>query len=435
MPNSFFDPSQLEQLPFFPGAMRMMQAPQGSQAPQVPQIPQGPQGPQGPGPGTSAKPPLLDRILARLFPTNPAYAAMMTPEQRRHLPREGLSRFGWALAKAGGPQPTGTSNVLSRIVDALGSVQNGDWQRQEAEATVQGTQYAKQQQQEQARNGILNRYPAAPDETVAQTGARYLRMLPEFIRNQDWEIVGRMTELLKSMQLGGTTPQVPQGTPHNGENPATHEPEQFLVDANGKVTWLGIPPAPTVSDPDAKAAIALQREATRGQPLVNEYRQETKDLTTALWFGTQGLQQADLAVNSNDAGAQYALFHAFLKLNDPAAVVRAGTAQLVQEATSMYQRVEKAIQGINQGQLMPHSFALQVARVTAEQVQDLQNRLRHIYTETSRRAEHLQLDPSVWVPTPMWAPDEIITPWIRKRTTAPAPGSTRMEQRLPPRPR
>jgi hypothetical protein len=356
-------------------------------------------------------------FLSTLFPNDPAYDGLLSVERVKALQRNQLLQAGVGmLGDTTGASPMQTGPALAKNVG--GAMQQFPQQiQQAAESAARMQQYQQQQNVLATRRNIISMFPEGANETPQDTGARLMKMLPHFVRAGDMDMVGKLTELLKSMKFGEGPKE---GTPHAGMHKmsdGTLVPQEFVTNEEGKATWLtdpqGNPIAPVV-DSSAKDALALQHETLRAMPLVSHYDAETKDLRTAHLYGLQGLQQANAAV-AGDPASQYALFHAFLKLNDPQAVVRPGTAQLVSEAMSMYQKINRWTQSYLEGKsaLMDPSFTRQVARVTADQVRDLERRWNDEYNRTLTRAKLAQVPEGYFEPPDM-TPEDIIAPWAPK---------------------
>lgn len=344
-------------------------------------------------------------LLSSLFPNDPAYEGLLSVDRVKSLQRNALLRAGIGLlGDTTGANPMQTGPALAKNLGP--AIQNFPQEMSgAAEAAGRMRAFDQSEQLRTSRRQIIESNPKQQGESEVDW---LQRLYPEFVKIGDTEIVSRLTQLLSSVQR---QTQTPEGQPHAGINPATGKPEQFLVDRQGNVKWLGI--APNV-DSSAKDALTLQHETLRAMPLVSHYDAETKDLRAAHLYGQQGLQQANAAV-AGDPASQYALFHAFLKLNDPQAVVRPGTAQLVSEAMSMYQKLNRWTQSYLEGKsaLMDASFTRQVARVTAMQVRDLERRWNDEYKRTITRAKLAQVPDGYFEPPDM-TPEEFIGPWAPK---------------------
>ena len=369
----------------------------------------------------AGKPPILDRILARLFPINPIYGQFMTEDQRRRLPREGLGRFGLGLMQAGAPRPAGTSNVLSRLAEAIQGVQYGPAQKEAATESMQANEYATGLQAKQMRNVILNRYPATPNETVQETGARLLRMLPEFIRIGDMEMVGKLSEVLKSMNLG--------------QNATVKNPMQ--IDTGNEVL-LRDPVSGAITErypksitPGAQASNAIsqgQQTVTNENAILDDYYRQTKDIQDAYWTVNQSLQNVPLA-RSGDGSAQVELLYAFVKALDPTSVVREGEVALAQSAASLFQQAQGLIAKFAQGQavVVPPAVVDKMATLLRKRLGGYERRWKKIHGLFVSRAQRARVSPEGLLEPPSDYQAEPVVP--------PAPGGGIGIDRLPPRPR
>lgn len=359
-------------------------------------------------------------FLNTLFPNDPAFSALVPVQRVKALQQQSLLRAGLGmLGDTTGPMPMSTGPALAKNLG--GALQGFPQELQGAAENAARLQaYNQQQNVLKTRRSILAMFPEQPNETPEQVGARLMKALPYFVQSGDMDMVSKLTELLKSMKFGEITNETPHAGMHKVPDPAhpgqfISQPEQYTIgrdqQGNQIVNWTGIPP---VTDQNAKDALALQHESIRANGIVSHYDTETKDLATAHLFGRQGLEQADRAV-AGDPASQYALFHAFLKLNDPQAVVRPGTAQLAGEAMSMYQKLSRWEQQYFEGKagLMDPSFTKQVARVVAEQVRDLERRWGDTYNRSIKRLDLAQLSHD-WIEPPDTTPEEIIAPWAPK---------------------
>lgn len=238
---------------------------------------------RGPARMTPAAPPPTPRrpgILDRLFSVPEQYAGLVTPEDAQLARRDMLMRFGAGLLSQSGWQPAPGTSMGEALGSAMQQMPNwSDVLSSAAERNVGLADARKSQGLDTQRQAILAKYPAQPNETPQQTGARLLRMLPEFVQIGDTETVARLSEVLKSMGFGQG---VEQGTPHSGVNPGTNKPQQYLVDRAGNVRWLQDPSGQPVAPVDTRGAGVPQLRAVMGpdgQPTYEEWNPRTGQWT------------------------------------------------------------------------------------------------------------------------------------------------------------
>lgn len=120
--------------------------------------------------------------------------------------------------------------------------------------------------------------------------------------------------------FGANLPQQRFGAPQDGINPASGKPEQYVVDQNGTVKWLGIAP---YNKPSQMLPITInQQNFQRGQQLATQF-QSAK--------ATQSAEQiADAWSNAQEAAgmggplSDQTLIIALNKMLDPQSIVREG---------------------------------------------------------------------------------------------------------------
>jgi hypothetical protein len=288
-----------------------------------------------------------------------------------------------------------------------------------SQAGAQAAQVQELQQvyeQRRARQGIIQRYPASPNETPQQTGARLLRMLPEFVQAGDMEMVGRLTELLKSMGFGG---DVPQGTPHSGINPATGKPEQYLVDRNGNIRWLGVAP----TERSGQQQLQDQRAFAREQQLADDYRQDVKPWLVPYQALNRALTNQEQAQAGN-APAQVQMLYAFISTLDNS-VVREGEQALFLRAAPVVEQARAFLAkwAQNRGAAMPPGLVEQVGAILNEVEGAFADRFEAYRTYYTERARRWGVDPQSFMNIP-----ETFRGKVKKPTGAGARGDALLQQ-------
>lgn len=185
---------------------------------------------QAPAPA-EPRAPFADRVASLLAPT-PAYAGILSPEERRQIGRRGLLDFGLNLLQAGGrsPMQRGTlANLGASLqnLDIPGAVQSAIRMRAVVDELNQRSRARE------ALKEISARHPAMPGEDREQKFNRLTDIVTEAAGvpgMEDW--VGKMSNVLAQLR-----PQQPKLVTRTA-----------MVDANGKVTLNGGTPAVVTFD-------------------------------------------------------------------------------------------------------------------------------------------------------------------------------------------
>lgn len=340
-------------------------------------------------------------ILERLLPMGDQYQGLVSPEDADSARSDQLMRFGAGLLQGSGWSPMGTPMGV-----ALGNAvqQTPDWNEVLggiAKQNVGLRQAQKAQGLDAQRQQILSKYPAGPNETPKDTGARLLKMLPEFIQIGDTETVARLSELLKSMGFGDQKHET-RG-PYSAINPATGLPQQFDILPDGTRRWAvdpeGRPIRPT--ERTGQEQVETQRQFMREQQLDDDYYRRTKDIQEAYQFVDQTMNNIPLAKSGNGA-AQVELLYAFVKALDPASVVREGEVSLARQATPFWSQARALINKYEQNQsvVVPPKLVEQIEGLLTSRLRGFEKRWNTVRSNIVRRAERWKIDPSTFIEAP-----------------------------------
>jgi hypothetical protein len=129
-------------------------------------------------------------------------------------------------------------------------------------------------------------------------------------------------------------------------NPATGNPEQFLLDRRtGKRQWLGVAPKPPAPNAFNTGMTSDQQNFQRENSLRDDYRAEVQSpagasLVDSYNFIESALSNRTKAI-AGDAAARVQLLYGFVKALDPNSVVREGELALANAAAPFRSRMER----------------------------------------------------------------------------------------------
>lgn len=327
-------------------------------------------------------------ILDRLFPVPSDLQDLVSPQDAAEARRQMLLKLGSGLLSESGWQP-----VAPRLGQAIGQAMQGlpDWSQLLTGIAQRKLGLAGAEQQlslPAQRRAILAKYPPAPNETPAQTGARLLRMLPEFMRIGDTQTVSALSDLLKSLGLGG-----PKASPtvHSGMH--GDKPEEFTLTPDQQPNWLGIAPVPSAGGSDA----ADQRLFTREQTLSHGYTADTKNYKDAVTLLDGALGNVR-AAKAGDGAAQAQLLYAFVKAMLPGQAVRQGEIELMNRAQPFISKMLANFDyyANNHSRLIPDAMAAQIANVLRQRRSDFVGEWGKIYQNYLGRAKRWKVDSTVF---------------------------------------
>lgn len=163
-----------------------------------------------PEPG-ARKPSLLARVASRLFPLDPSFASVLTPDERSGLTRSSLQRFGVGLLAAGGPRPKGTANFGSRLAEAYGGAAPS---AQDVQQILQLRDYQQKQAEQAQLQDILAANPAPDGETDEQARARLLNVQNQLLASGHVELADKLSQMIRlhEPQTGLVQVKSPSGT-------------------------------------------------------------------------------------------------------------------------------------------------------------------------------------------------------------------------------
>ena len=334
------------------------------------------------------KPSILDRIAARLYQIDPAYESLLSPEDRTAAQRRGLNQLFANLGRTGNLGESLAGVDFPGIVQAAATTSEAVRQRNQIMA------------RERARTDILGRYPPVEGESVAETGARLLKMLPLFIQNGDMEVAGRLTELLKSMGLGGQTAGEHWGNPFASSD--EQGPGMFQMhQVTGEVRR--VPKLKPYTDPSLigqRGEMSDQRRFQREEQLADDYRQEVKPWLVPYGAMQRAFRHRDAAVAGNGA-AQLQLLYAFINTLDNS-VVREGEAALFARAAPVLEQAKSFLNKWTQNKsaVMPPGVVEQVSAILDDVVGTFEDRFSGYRKHYSNRARRAGVDPDTFIDIP-----------------------------------
>lgn len=166
-------------------------------------------------------------LLSALFPHDPSYEGLLSLERINALKGMSLARAGLGIMGASAPQPGGPQPLPAAIAQNLGGAL-AEWpQILEGAATGAGriASFNREQETIRRRREIMEQTP----QRAGEDDIGWLRRLyPQFLKSGDLEVVGKLTELLKSVGGEGPARLTEVDTGPGGEsllvNPFTGEP-------------------------------------------------------------------------------------------------------------------------------------------------------------------------------------------------------------------
>lgn len=341
-----------------------------------------------PAPG-ARKLSLADRVLDRLFPLAPEYEGILPVESQRAAQRRALSQASLGLlANAGSGRGT-FANVGAAVRDV-----NFPAQLEGMAGTIAAVRDRQAMiERERKRAEIVGQFPAVPGETLQQTGERLTRMLPAFVEIGDLETVGKLTELLKSLQLGQRGEESFKIV--DMDNPVTGRVHRYRVFADGTPEDLG-PAAPAGS-----SSLNDQRLFNRENALRDDFNREIEPIRDARAFIDQALKSTDLA-RDGDGAAQVQLLYAFVKAMDPTSVVREGEVALARQAQGIYQKAGAFLRQFESGAaiVVPPGLVDQMTRLLEQRVGSYDRQWRAIRDRFVQDARRWGVSPSTFQAVP-----------------------------------
>jgi hypothetical protein len=164
------------------------------------------------------KPSIVDRVAARLFPTD-QYGGLLDPETQAGLSRQGLLSLGMGLLRGSGV--SGNQGTLANI----GSAYQGVNFPEMAQQALQIQQYRQQVADQQKIAGVAANHPAKPGETPDETYARIAGMVSDLAGQPGTEdLIGKLSNVLAQLRPRAAARQrlIPRivkdehGVPHIG---------------------------------------------------------------------------------------------------------------------------------------------------------------------------------------------------------------------------
>lgn len=287
-------------------------------------------------------PPGMNRgLLGALMPISDSAqeSGLLTRDDTKSLRRSQLLRLGAALMSASAPSHGRRPGTLEAIGNAVSSTMP-DWSKI-VDSTVQQNatlhQYRQHQQMESRRQAIMEGNPPGAQESRAQAGSRYMKVMDELRQVGDTEGAQQIgmflaqSGLLKEAQDDWTTPR--DGIHPSGDlqSPYAGKSDQFQVNsATGQLRWLnaGVPKDPNVS---------ANRYSRNDALLVGQYDREAK--VPLMRFETiNGAMAVAPDARNGNASAQFAMMDNFIRTFNPSAVVRSGMIDLFKENLPVSQR-------------------------------------------------------------------------------------------------
>ena len=368
----------------------------------VANMPAAPNMVMAPPPSGPLNPNIMQRLMSRFMPAEQV-PGLLGADDIKNARQQGLLGLGAGLLANAGPktadQRVGAMQSLSQGLQQgqqafQGALQAPMAQRMAMQQYGQDTTLKQQQidanaaaqakaaQMAQVRQAVVKQY-GQPDGSPTGTAAWIDKVLPDLMAAGDDEMVGRLSEIRKSLGAAGQKQWVRNELGDRVEwlDPITH---QVM-----KVDKVGISPRDVASGAATRLSLQQQRDAARSNHLAQQYNTATKKFAeTADSYNTVLASASDPS-----AAGDLSLIFAYMKMLDPGSVVREGEFATAATAGSIPERIwaqyNKGLKGERLSQAMRDDFVARARKVaTARRAQ-----LGRYIDQYSRRAKGQQLDP------------------------------------------
>lgn len=337
-------------VPYFPGLLEEEQMPAPSMM--------GVGAPQMAGPSAMPMPPqappklsLFDRFKMKMSqglgtPTPPpGMEGMMTPDMMKQARGRGLLDFGLSMLESSGPVVGAPAPSMGQALGRAGKAGMASYDNALQQNMQQGLladQQKQQQAMQQSRAQIQQKFAPRPGASPEEVEASLKGMFAEFVRNGDTEMVGRLAQVMPSLQRGEQA----------GTDWQDFGGYKALVDkATGK-ELRRVEKTPSPRDPnapDTAQQMRDQRMFAREQQLTDDFNKDTKDSREMANKVAGAIAEAP-AAKAGDGIAQVNLLYAFISAMDPGTAVREGEIGLVRSAGSLVQQAQGLLAKYGQGQ-------------------------------------------------------------------------------------
>lgn len=325
---------------------------------------------------------IFDRLFGVGIPDG-----LLSDEDRKGARKRALLMAGLGTMAAGSRPGANLGGALA--TGLMGGLQGGmEAYQQAAEGGMMQQKAMQSQQVEQARQAIYQKYPPAPGETPIQMLQRYGRMLPEFMRIGDTEMVGKLTELLKSVggpAFGIERPETPKdparevGTGPDGKLYYFERTPTGEWKNTGLLAKQDKPAAAAGGDRDTPTGLTQ----TSINQILDDHEGRVKVVKTAAeGYGTL-METSELA--GNNPIASMGILYAYIKLIDPGSVVREGEYNALMSRASWDRQLQRWLKKAQDGAL-PAADVRDIKAAGAANARQWKARAKEEFASTRKRA-------------------------------------------------
>lgn len=290
-------------------------------------------------------------FMSHLLPVGDDTEGLISPQDAADARRAQFLKLGAAMLANSGPRPKGTSNFFQRLGQSIQQSGLPDWRQNMASLAQlhEGLQqYQAKRALDQVRQGIIAKYPAADNETPAQTGQRMLKMYNDFLGAGDTEMTARMSELLPSLLQQHQ--QTGWGQPFSAVDTVTGKAGEYVRGPDGRAYDTQGHLAPNPLSPYNKPQQGMSATGASNRQLAARrlWNSETQNLQKRYSTMKGALADADQAINGN-ASAQIGFTDNLLRTFNPTIGLRASGLNTYLSKLPLSQRAQGEIQMLAEG--------------------------------------------------------------------------------------
>lgn len=323
-------------------------APRTSSMPKLPPGVQPIAPPKVPNITKGVKLPLMERIMDKLLPRNPALAGILSEEDVSAQRKNALIQAGLAMMAQSGPT-TGVSPNLGQVVAGgmqagMGAYQQGTQQQAMMNAQKQQAEAAQQRQEElaRARQGMV----LDPNMPEAQRYAKLQELMMRAAQMGDVETMRSLAMVLQTTKPDAQTAAKAQEV-DLGDRVLLRFP-----DGTERVIPKGAAPGGAGGGNGLtpyQQMMTDQRQFQREDAIDKQYQGAVETERGLYRKLDTALSRAGEA-KAGDGAAQVEMLYAFISALDPASAVREGEIGLAREASTLRAKAEMMVRKYQGGQ-------------------------------------------------------------------------------------
>ena len=313
--------------------------------------------------GPQQKMSIWDKMQNVVAPAPMGMQGLLTEQDIKNARNQGLLGFGASLLESSGPTTAanrvGFGQAIGRgLNQGMGAYQGainqqlgrmGAAQQYNMNAMeIKAKQQAQQQEQQMAANraAIVQKY-GQPNLQDPNGTAKWIdTVIPELMQAGDVELVGRLSEIRKSLGNGPAgkvvePEKIDLGGTVIGRDPVTGK-EVYRYDKTAA-------PRDTGAGAEQRQALQMQRDFQREQQLGDDFNKDTTPYRQVA-YKLRGALDAAPQAKAGDPASQINMLYAFVNAMDPQSAVREGEIALAQAATPFWTRARAMLDKYTSGQ-------------------------------------------------------------------------------------